>query len=272
MFYDKVILDKANKRFLGGNIMSNHRYKIFISHSVRDKGYAHWLVDLLVKLTGDKNTIYCSSLGTNTNGADYGSDFDKDYINAIKGTEAFMLLVSKDYLESKTSLIELGGALTSDKAVFPFILPGGNYELLSPLYNLRNKDVYNLNDEAGLQKAITKLQRELGFEINLGSISKDIGDFIKTINLIKTEDDKRNSAGKVFLIISADVFNKVDEFQQIMNVLGQNKIIETYVSHVQNDKVISCEIYLKASRSLADLEDALNGYGHFNISATEARG
>lgn len=127
--------------------------KLFISHSTKDKHIVEQLVDFLVLGMGiEKKDIFCTAL----NGAlRTGSQFISDIRREMEGCEKVLLFITKNYLESKFCLAELGAAWMMGGSVLPLLDDSVQNEDLerTPLLGIqtrsvsRQEDLFTIYDE-----------------------------------------------------------------------------------------------------------------------------
>ncbi len=183
--------------------------KVFISHSSKDVEIAKALSYFLKNLSMDIG-VFCSAISINQ-----GEDFIKCIEEGLKNSDVFIPLISKNYIQSKYCLIELGYAYSkniSHKKKY-YILPF----CISPI----------TKSEALLGTPLAHLQTLMLND------KKDMQNFLRTLiryNLISEES-----------IMNCDLFNFVDKVNNIImqseNILG-NAIILPICSDLDNPNAI----------------------------------
>ena len=70
-----------------------------------------------------------------------------------------IFLITKNFLESKFSLAEMGAAWALNQKIFPVLYTDTNYKDLgdTPLASLQMTKIYDVNSMSGLESSITKL-------------------------------------------------------------------------------------------------------------------
>ena len=127
-----------------------------------DAQIAALLCDFLSDFLGYKTAVYCTASHDNRVAAPYGDDFSTSYMKNISEAKVFIPLLSENYMQSKTTLIEMGAAYALGKKFIPFLVSGCDYGKLQPLYNIRNNDMYAIDNRFGLKKALEEINLVLG--------------------------------------------------------------------------------------------------------------
>lgn len=94
--------------------------RIFFSYTAKDSAYAELLADLLKEKGFDT--------WTDANLTE-GEEWSSRMLAALKKSDLFIPLVSKEFFESSYALMELGAAYSLDKRIIP-ILTSGDVEHL----------------------------------------------------------------------------------------------------------------------------------------------
>ncbi|MCK5294286.1 MAG: haloacid dehalogenase-like hydrolase [Arcobacteraceae bacterium] len=111
-------------------------YKIFISHAEEDQEYAKDLVNLLINLEIDKESIYSfSSPGMNTVA---GEDFVEFLKDTLDNVEIIISLMSDNYYDSNFCMYELGATWVLGKVNIPILLPQYGSDNLDKLINRKH--------------------------------------------------------------------------------------------------------------------------------------
>lgn len=118
------------------------KHKIFISHANKDKDIVAEFNRLLatgLDITGEK--VFCSSLpGRKVEG---GFDFVERIKKAFEVSEIIILILTKNYFDSRFCLAELGACWISDKVFIPILVPPVDYNELKATLSIRNSWVIN---------------------------------------------------------------------------------------------------------------------------------
>lgn len=195
--------------------------KVFISHSSKDEEIATQLSYFLKNLSLDID-VFCSSIrGVISQGEDFVCSIEK----GLKNSDIFIPLISKNYIQSKYCLIELGYAYsksisnTNKYYIFPFcISPITKDEALlgTPLAHIQTAA---LNDKNDIQNFLrTLIKKEL---IPQSSIMNcDLFDFINKINniILKSENILGNA-------ITLSNVSDLDNRNAIHHIQEDNKYI-----------------------------------------------
>lgn len=225
--------------------------KIFISFSFLDEEFAQALSEYFKKVIGEQNfELYCAALNNNTNAAKYGSDFAQDFIDNVNKCDVFIPLLSLNYKRSISSVVELGAAIGLNKTIAPLVLPGFTYTDFNDIYNLRNRDFYNIDVYDGIEKLLGLLSETIKFN---ESINPHIDDFINKINEIKSSYIARLSEVSCFSF-KCDAFDSYSDYKNFMEKLKKKKMLECSVMVVHNNKVDICNIYLQKGHFLPEFK------------------
>jgi hypothetical protein len=136
----------------------NKRYKLFISHSSRDKEILGGLVDLLIDplgLTADE--IFSTS--TEGTGIETGEEWRDAIRSAILHSDIVLLMISENYKQSEICLNEMGAAWMSNAHVIPVLLGRLTHGSVGVLAQVKQVD--RLDDEFALERVKDKLVSEL---------------------------------------------------------------------------------------------------------------
>lgn len=166
--------------------------KIFLSHSSKNEKYALKFKKFLETLSFDIE-VFCSS---EKGSISIGSDFHQTIFKELQTSDIFIALLSKEYFESKYSMIELGVAFCnfqdrtngqSGDYIFPFVLPplskrtalGG-----TPLANLQVAEINEKNDIFNFSNGLRNR-----FNINTASYSNSkLNSFCTEIDQLLVEE------------------------------------------------------------------------------------
>ena len=110
--------------------------RIFISHSHSDEAIAYELVDFLLEALGlNSREILCTS--NPDQGLSYSSSSITEQLKeALKNSEALIILITSDSLHSAWIPFEAGSFWTTDKPIIPILGPGlTQNDLPGPLKN-----------------------------------------------------------------------------------------------------------------------------------------
>ncbi|HAZ0991221.1 TPA: toll/interleukin-1 receptor domain-containing protein [Enterococcus faecium] len=136
---------------------ANNMKKIFISHSSKDRDIVLKFIDFLSSAFDIKKAdVFCTSL----NGS---IEVEDEFIGKIKkevtNLSVVIFLITKNFLESKFSLAEMGAAWALNQKIFPVLYTDTNYKDLgdTPLASLQMTKINDVNSMSGLASSITKL-------------------------------------------------------------------------------------------------------------------
>ena len=185
--------------------------KFFVSHASKDMDIAKCFSLFLSSLSVDVD-VFCSSISGTIN---QGEDFVKSIEEGLNNCNVFIPLISKNYLDSKYCLIELGyayakGATYEKKCtILPFCIPPitrSQALLGTPLSHMQTAA---LNDKT------------------------DIHNFLRLLNKGKMIEETHNT--------NSDIIGFIDELNNIImqsvNILG-NAVILPICSDINNPDAI----------------------------------
>lgn len=237
-----------------------------------DAQIANLLCDFLVDFLGYKTAVYCTASHDNRMAAPYGDDFSDSYMNNIKEAKVFIPLLSENYLQSTTTLVEMGAAYALDKKFIPFLVSGCDYGKLQPLYNIRNNDMYAIDDRIGLKKAMEEINIVLGTS---NPVSEDkCKELIRKIKQLKTGYKTNISKQKKIKFVCNKLFSNNVEYKAFIDELGKRKIIDIGITNYTHAKVCECSFYFKDTKNVSDLVSFLEeqGYSDDEYSFIEIEG
>lgn len=190
--------------------------KVFVSHSSKDAEIAKLLSYFLKNLNMDID-VFCSSISGAIN---QGEDFVQCIEGGLKNSDVFIPLISKNYIESRYCLIELGYAYsksTSQKKkyyILPFcISPITRSEALlgTPLAHLQTSA---LNDKEDIQNFLRLLiKNELIPESAI--MNCDVFAFVSRINNIVMNSE--NILDNAIILPNCSDFNNPNAIQHIQD-------------------------------------------------------
>ncbi len=230
------------------------------------------LCDFLCDFLGYKSSVYCTASHDNRTSTPYGEDFSASYMNNISEAKVFIPLLSENYLQSKTALIEMGAAYALKKKFIPFLISGCDYGKLQPLYNIRNNDMYAIDDRVALQKALEEINRVLG---SPNPISDDkCNSLIRNIKQKKSDYKTNISKQKQVKFVCKKLFSNNDAYNSFINELGNRSILDIGITNYTHDKVFECNLYFKDTKSVSDLINFLQekDYSDNDYSLIEIEG
>lgn len=122
----------------------------FVSHSSRDKKIVDEFTShiLITGLGVDRNSLFYSS--RKSTGIPLGENIYKVLRDKLRATQIFVPIFSKDYLESKICMSEIGGAWLNEISVLPLIIPPLQFRDLRNVIEFEHIIAENINDSAGL--------------------------------------------------------------------------------------------------------------------------
>lgn len=136
----------------------NKRYKLFISHSSRDKEILGGLVDLLIDPLGLRaDEIFSTS--TEGTGIETGEGWREVIRSAILHSDVILLMMSENYKQSEICLNEMGAAWMSNAHVMPVLIGQLTHGSVGVLAQIKQVD--RLDDEFALERIKDKLITEL---------------------------------------------------------------------------------------------------------------
>lgn len=241
--------------------MSDTKRLVFISYGGSIDGkIASLLSDFLGGLFTYKAAVYCTASEDNRIGAPYGEDFSASYMKNISEAPIFIPLLSENYLQSTTTLVEMGAAYALEKSFIPFLVSGCDYSKLQPLYNIRNSDMYSIDDHQKFRKAIEKI----GFILNRPCPMSDekIKKFILDVKQLKTGYKTNLSKNKQIKFICRELFENPEQYESFVSELGKNNILDICITKYKSDrKIQECRLYFKDTKSVSDLMSFLDEKG-----------
>jgi len=190
--------------------------KVFVSHSSKDAEIAKTLSYFLKNLSMEID-VFCSSISGSIN---QGEDFVKCIEEGLKNSDVFIPLISKNYIQSKYCLIELGYAYSrsiSNKKkyyILPFcISPITRSEALlgTPLAHLQTSA---LNDKEDMQNLL-RLMIKGGLIPESAIMSCDIFAFVSRINNIIMKSE--NILDNAIIIPNCSDYNNPNAIQHIQD-------------------------------------------------------
>lgn len=244
----------------------------FISYGGSIDGkIAKLLCEFLCSFFPYRAAVYCTASNDNEIGAPYGEDFSNNYMENIRNARVFIPLLSENYLQSTTALIEMGAAYVLNKTFIPFLVSGCDYGKLQPLYNIRNRDMYDIDDFSKLRKALEKINSELDMS---NSISEDkIKNFIQDIKGLKSEYRTNISKRKRIKFICSDLFQQREEYEDFIKKLKEESMLDICITKYVANKVEECRLYFKDSKYVSDLINYFDETGfQKNYSFVEIEG
>lgn len=224
-----------------------------------DRPIAALLCDFLSDFFGYKAAVYCTASNDNRSATPYGDDFSTSYMKNISEAKVFISLLSDNYIQSTTALIEMGAAYALGKKFIPFLVSGCDYGKLQPLYNIRNNDMYAIDNRFGLKKAL----EEINLVLNLPNpISEEkCNSLIYNIKQLKSGYKTNISKQKQIEFVCKKLFLNNDIYNSFIDELGKRKILDIGVTNYTYDKVLKCILYFKDTKSVADLIGFLDEKG-----------
>lgn len=198
--------------------------KVFVSHSSKDAEIAKTLSYFLKNLSMDID-VFCSSISGSIN---QGEDFVRYIEEGLKNSDVFIPLISKDYIESKYCLIELGYAYSKSVSnekmyyILPFcVSPITRSEALSetPLAHLQT---FALNDKDDMQNFLRLLIKK-GLISESVIMNCDIFAFVSRINNVIMNSE--NILDNAIILPNCSDFNNPNAIQHIH---GHNTHIVNY--------------------------------------------
>lgn len=206
---------------------------------------------LLCDFLGYRTAIYCTASHDNRVATPYGDDFSTSYMKNISEAKVFIPLLSDNYMQSKTTLIEMGAAYALGKKFIPFLVSGCDYGKLQPLYNIRNNDMYAIDNRSGLKKALEEINLVLSAP---NPISEEkCNNLVRDIKQLKSGYKTNISKQKQIRFVCKKLFSNNDAYNSFINELGERKILDIGITNFTHDEVLECSLYFKDTKSVADL-------------------
>lgn len=243
--------------------MDAHEQKrlVFISYGGNiDASIAKLLCEFLEDLLGYKTAVYCTATNDNSTATPYGNDFSKSYMFNIKEAQVFVPLISENYMQSYTALIEMGAAYALDKKIIPFLVSGCDYNKLYPLYNIRNYEMHSIVDFDGFTKAMREICAFL--KIGGGLSDEKSRDFIQKVSNLQTEHKTNVYKQKQIKLSCEKLFSDTNVYEEFIARLGREKIIDINVTNYIHDKIFECIFYFKDGKNVSDLIELLKKLGY----------
>lgn len=227
-----------------------------------DAQIAALLSDFLSDFLGYKTAVYCTASHDNRVAAPYGDDFSTSYMKNISEAKVFIPLLSENYMQSKTTLIEMGAAYALGKKFIPFLVSGCDYGKLQPLYNIRNNDMYAIDNRFGLKKALDEINNVLD---KPNPISEEkCNALIRDIKQLKSGYKTNISKQKQIKFVCKKLFSNSDNYDSFINELGERKIIDIGITNYTHEKVFECSLYFKDTKCVSDLIAFLDEKGYLD--------
>ena len=139
--------------------------RIFISHSHSDEAIAFKLVDFLLEALGlNSREILCTS--NPDQGLSFSSSSITDQLKeALKKSEALIVLITADSLHSAWIPFEAGSFWTTDKPIIPILGPGlTQHDLPGPLKNFLSIPIEVQDVEDRLNNATNQIAEKLNLQ------------------------------------------------------------------------------------------------------------
>lgn len=198
--------------------------KVFVSHSSKDAEIAKSLSYFLKNMNMDID-VFCSSILGVIN---QGEDFVQCIEGGLKNSDVFIPLISKNYIESKYCLIELGYAYSKSIScekkyyILPFCIPPitrSEALLGTPLAHLQTSA---LNDKDDMQNFLrTLIKNNLIPESSI--MNCDVFAFINKINNIIMKSE--NILGNAIIL---PICSEYDNPNAIQHMQDNNKHIVNF--------------------------------------------
>ena len=198
--------------------------KIFISHSSKDSEIAKTLSYFLKNMNMDID-VFCTSISGTIN---QGDDFVQCIEGGLKNSDIFIPLISKNYIESKYCLIELGYAYSKSISrkkkyyILPFCIPPimrSEALLGTPLAHLQTSA---LNDKDDMQNFLrTLIRNNLIPESSI--MNCDVFVFINKVNNIIMKSE--NILGNAIIL---PICSEYDNPNAIQHMQDNNKHIVNF--------------------------------------------
>ena len=155
-----------------------------------------------------------------------------------------------------------GAAYALGKKFIPFLVSGCDYGKLQPLYNIRNNDMYAIDNRFGLKKALEEINLVLGAP---NPISEEkCNALIRDIKQLKSGYKTNISKQKQIKFVCKKLFSNNDAYDSFINELGERKIIDIGITNYTHEKVFECSLYFKDTKCVSDLIAFLDEKGYLD--------
>ena len=190
--------------------------KVFVSHSSKDAEIAKTLSYFFKSMNMDID-VFCSSI---SGAISQGDDFVQCIEGGLKNSDVFVPLISKNYIESKYCLIELGYAYSKSISrkknyyILPFCIPPimrSEALLGTPLAHLQVSALNNKDDMQNFLRVLIK--NNLLPESSL--MNCDLFVFINKINNIIMKSE--NILSNAIILPNCSDFNNPNAIQHIQD-------------------------------------------------------
>ena len=156
--YKVLMKITGNLKEANSNTLITKPYKVFISHSSKDKEFVDALVEMLESIGFDPSTLFCSSVDG------YGIGLSKDIFETLRGLfneyNLYVIFVhSPNYYKSPVSLNEMGAAWMLKTDFCSFLTTNMSFNEMKGVVNGSNISIKVDNDDAPAR--ITELKDHL---------------------------------------------------------------------------------------------------------------
>lgn len=176
------------------SVSANKKYKVFISHSSKDKDFVEALVDLLDNIGLTTETLFCSSV------PEYGVKLGKDIFDTLRklfhDNELYMIFIhSPRYYESTVSLNEMGAAWVLHTKCCSILTADMDFSRMNGVIDGSFISIKVDNDDA--QARLNELKDELIQLFSLPAIDntrweRKRNNFLRFVNAIAQEQPKES--------------------------------------------------------------------------------
>lgn len=262
--FDKIAVSVQKKMWKNTEVMDMpnipDKRQAFISYGGNiDVQIAALLCDFLCDFFGYKTAVYCTASHDNRISVPYGDDFSASYMKNIGESNIFIPLLSENYMQSMTTLVEMGAAYALGKKFLPFLVSGCDYGKLQPLYNIRNNDMYAIDNCFGLRKALEEINLVLDHP---NPISEEkCNNLIRSIKQLKSGYKTIISKQKQIKFVCNKLFSNKEEYKDFINELGKRKILDIGITNYTHEEVLECSLYFKDTKNVSDLMAFLDEKG-----------
>lgn len=246
--------------------------KLFISHSTKDKRIVEQLVDFLVLGMGiEKKDIFCTALNSALH---TGTQFIPHIRKEMKDCKRVILLITKNYLESKFCLAELGAAWMMNGSVLPLLGDSVQNEDLThtPLLGIqtrslnRTEDLFTIYDELCAADIVTnRVSAEL---------SKRLPDFLAGIEQVSSNTQILQPNARGYYVTQIEAIREVPSIYRCYRINGLvdciNPLVQGesqwlfYQANMYQDLKVGDTVEFSVSktelRQFQDLKNARNIY------------
>ena len=144
---------------------------VFIIHSSKDKSQVEAIAEGLTHIGIPGSMVYCSSI--EKLGTDLGESFHRDVKGHIKSASVVICVLSKDTVESKYCLQEIGACLVLDKPILPILVEGATPDIMPGFLDSRKTCSY-LNTEEAIRHFLMSVSERVNMKLDDRALSMGV--------------------------------------------------------------------------------------------------